>query len=147
MGTTGDLADDSVESGILAIRAAGGRVTPAKRLILELLATNRGHLSVEELTSMLQAASPEIAGSTVYRIIEELERAGLVEHSHQGKGPATYHLRSDAHGHLVCHTCGAMIEAPPTLYAELVSGAEKAYGFQVDPHHFAVLGTCRACRS
>jgi len=134
-----------VDEAVSAIRIAGGRATPAKRILLEVLATHPGHLTAEELTGLVQSTSAEIAASTVYRILEELERLGVVEHSHAGKGPATYHLRHDAHGHLVCQSCGEMIEAPPDLYAELVAGARSRWGFSVDPHHFAVLGTCQAC--
>jgi Fur family ferric uptake transcriptional regulator len=137
--------EDSIAEGIGAIRAAGGRVTPAKRLLLEIFAANTGHLSVEALTDLVQVSNPEVASSTVYRIVEELEVVGIVEHSHAGKGPATYHLRAAAHGHLICHVCGIMIEAPPSFYGQLVAEAKHAFGFEVDPHHFAVLGTCEDC--
>ena len=40
-----------------------------------------------------------------------------------------------------------MIEADLSLFSELVDGADDAFGFAVDPHHFAVLGVCRDCRS
>jgi Fur family ferric uptake transcriptional regulator len=140
-----DAVKATIDEGIDAIRSGGGRVTPAKRLLLELFAQNPGHLTVEELTEWVQTTNPEIASSTVYRIVEELERIGIVEHSHAGKGPATYHFRHAAHGHLVCHECGEMIEADPDLFVELVAEANKCYGFVVDPHHFAVLGSCRGC--
>ncbi len=134
-----------VEEGLSAIRSGGGRSTPAKRLLLEVLATNPGHQTAEELTIRVQRSSPDVAASTVYRILEELEKVGVVEHSHAGKGPATFHLRHEAHGHLVCQGCGAMIEAPPELFDELVAGARATWGFVVDPHHFAVLGRCADC--
>ena len=140
--TSGDL------DGVLAaIRSAGGRVTPTKRLLLEILSKDSGHRTTDELTGAVQAESPDVAASTIYRILEELERIGIVEHNHAGKGPATYHLRSAAHGHLVCQVCGSMIEADLSLVSELVDGADDAFGFAVDPHHFAVLGVCRDCRS
>jgi Fe2+ or Zn2+ uptake regulation protein len=134
-----------VEEALGAVRSAGGRATAAKRALLEILAANTGHLSAEEITELVQHQSPDVAPSTVYRILEELERIGVVEHSHSGKGPATYHLASEAHGHLVCQRCGSMIEAPPSLYSGLVQGAAERFGFEVDPHHFAVLGTCARC--
>jgi len=142
-GETAATVDDAVET----IRASGGRATSAKRLLIEILAANPGHRSADELTSLAQARSPDLAASTVYRILDELERLGLVEHSHDGKGPATYHLRTAAHGHLVCQDCGLMIEAAPALFDQLVSRAQRRYGFAVDPHHFAVLGRCADCAS
>ena len=67
-------------------------------------------------------------------------------HTHVGHGPATYHLASSIHGHFVCERCGTMTEVPENLFAELVSAADASYGFEIDPHHFAVLGRCRDCR-
>jgi Fe2+ or Zn2+ uptake regulation protein len=134
-----------VEEALGTVRSAGGRATPAKRSLLEILAANPGHLTAEEITELVQRSSPDVATSTVYRILEELERIGVVEHSHAGKGPASYHLAAEAHGHLVCQRCGTMIEAPTVLYGELVRGAADRWGFVVDPHHFAVLGTCATC--
>lgn len=140
------MGNEQVDEGIDAIRSSGGRVTPTKRMVLEILATHPGHVSVDALTALVQETSPEVASSTIYRIVEEFERIGVVEHSHAGKGPATYHLRSATHGHLVCHHCGEMIEADPALYTQLVKEAKRRYDFLVDPHHFAVLGTCRRCQ-
>jgi len=134
-----------IDAGIEAIRAAGGRVTTTKRLLLEVLATTPGHLSSDELASLVQGRNVEVAPSTIYRILDEFERLKLVEHSHSGTGPATYHLRSVAHGHLTCQRCGSMIEVSPRLFEDLVTGARQQHGFEVDPHHFAVLGVCAAC--
>ena len=127
------------------IREAGGRATPAKRTVLEVLSVHTEHLTADSITSLVQAVSPDIAGSTIYRILEEFERLGLVEHSHVGKGAATYHLRAAAHGHLVCQRCGRMAKADPELFDQLIEEAAARYGFRVDPHHFAVLGVCQDC--
>ena len=136
-----------LDEALSAIRSAGGRVTPTKRVVLEILTSDPRHRTTDELAAAVQRVSPDVAASTIYRILEELERIGLVEHSHAGKGPATYHLRSAAHGHLVCQTCGSMTEAAPVLFDQLVREAHIRYGFTVDPHHFAVLGECASCRS
>ena len=140
-------ATSTVEEALERIRSAGGRITPTKRLLLEILTADPTHRTTDELTAAVQAESPDVAASTTYRILEELERIGLVEHSHAGKGPATYHLRSAAHGHLVCQVCGTMTEADPSLFVELITEAAARYGFSVDPHHFAVLGECSRCGS
>ena len=140
-------SEEVVEAALRSVRAAGGRATSAKRSLLEILATRPGHLSAEELTELVQQSSPDLAASTVYRILEELERIGVVEHNHAGKGPATFHLASEAHGHLVCQRCGTMLEAPPEIFDELVREASRRFDFQVDPHHFAVLGSCAGCRA
>jgi Fur family ferric uptake transcriptional regulator len=137
---------DPIASGLAAVRAAGGRATATKRLLLEIMAADTTHRTADELTAHVQAESADVASSTIYRILEELERIGMVEHSHAGKGPATFHLRAAAHGHLVCQICGSMTEADPAIFEQLVAAAADHYGFAVDPHHFAVLGECSNCR-
>ena len=122
-------ATSTVEEALERIRSAGGRITPTKRLLLEILTADPTHRTTDELTAAVQAESPDVAASTTYRILEELERIGLVEHSHAGKGPATYHLRTAAHGHLVCQVCGTMTEADPSLFVELITEAAARYGF------------------
>jgi len=142
---TEPVDDLGVDAALDLVRSAGGRATLAKRQVLEALRDNPRHLTAEDITSIVQVQAPEVAGSTVYRILEELERVGLVEHSHAGKSAATFHLRSAAHGHLVCQECGSMTEAAPAIFDELVATAAERYGFIVDPHHFAVLGVCARC--
>ncbi len=93
----------------------------------------------------MQAQSPDIHLSTVYRNLDELERLGVVVHTHLGHGPAIYHLASADHGHLVCERCGLALEAPEELFRTLSSLAEERFGFRIDPRHFAVLGRCQAC--
>ncbi len=128
------------------VRAHGGRATTARRLLVEVLLAQGGHLSAEELAEAVQATSPDIHVSTVYRNLDELERLGIVTHAHLGHGPATYHLAAHAHGHLVCEECGATIEVPLSLYAVLSKQADTRFGFAVNPGHSAVMGRCRACR-
>ena len=59
--------------------------------------------------------------------------------------PATYHLATEAHGHLVCEVCGATIEAPEDLFEAMAEGAKRRLGFELRPYHFAVLGVCAEC--
>jgi Fe2+ or Zn2+ uptake regulation protein len=94
----------------------------------------------------VHAAAPDINLSTIYRNLDELEQLGIVIHSHLGHGPATYNLAALAHGHLVCDNCGAVIEAPGELFQGLGTAAQTRYGFEIDPHHFAVPGLCQTCR-
>jgi len=85
--------------------------------------------------------------STVYRNLEELERLGVVVHSHLGHGPATYHLATAAHGHLVCRKCQTQVEIADGFFADLRRRAIADFGFAIDPRHFAVIGLCARCQA
>jgi Fur family transcriptional regulator, ferric uptake regulator len=136
----------SVDAVLALVRQHGGRVTSSRRLLLSALFDADGDRTAEELTIEVQSHAPDVHLSTIYRNLEELERLGVIVHTHLGHGPATYHLAPATHGHFVCDECGEMIEVPGALFDDLSREATSRYGFTVDPHHFAVLGRCRRCR-
>lgn len=135
----------SVEEVLALVRASGGRATASRRVLLEVLFSSNDHRSVEELAAAVQARAPEVHLSTVYRNLEELERLGVIVHTHLGHGPATYQLARDAHSHLICGHCGRRFEAPEALFVGLAREASERYGFTIDPRHFAILGRCADC--
>jgi Fur family transcriptional regulator, ferric uptake regulator len=135
----------SVDEVLALVRARGGRATPPRRTLLEVLFEADGHLSAEELAVAVQARTPEVHMSTIYRNLEDLQRLGVVVHSHLGHGPASYQLASLAHGHFICEVCGVTLEAPDQLFQGLSKTVKTKLGFSIDPHHFAILGRCAAC--
>jgi Fur family ferric uptake transcriptional regulator len=142
----GPAERQAIEDVLALVRQNGGRATPARRLLLNALFGNREHRSAEELAAEVHAAAPDVHLSTIYRNLEELERLGVVDSTRMGGGPATYHLASAAHGHLVCEKCGSMTEVPDGMFTDLVRTAYSEYQFQINPHRFAVTGRCASCR-
>ena len=128
------------------MRAHGGRATQARRLLLGALIENPGHSSAEELAAYVQARAPHVCKSTIYRNLDELERLNVVDRTRLGHGPATYHLASATHGHLVCERCSSMTEVPDEIFADLTETARTRYGFTIQPHRFAVIGLCSDCQ-
>jgi Fur family transcriptional regulator, ferric uptake regulator len=135
----------TVDDVLALVRSRGGRATPSRRVLLEVLFEAEGHLSAEELAGAVQARAPDVHISTIYRNLEDLQRLGVVVHTHLGHGPATYQLASLAHAHFICEECGTTIEAPDELFRGLARTAKTRLGFSIDPHHFAILGRCAAC--
>jgi Fur family transcriptional regulator, ferric uptake regulator len=142
----GDPAEvESVDDVLALVRARGGRATSSRRILLDVLFEANDHLTAEELTEAVQARAPDVHISTVYRNLEDLQRLGVIVHSHLGHGPATYQLASLAHAHFICSSCGTRIEAPDSWFQGLARNAQRKLGFSIDPHHFAILGRCAAC--
>jgi Fe2+ or Zn2+ uptake regulation protein len=140
-------APASAEEAVALLRQRGSRATPSRRFLLEALYATDQHLTADELAAGVHERSPEVHLSTIYRNLDELQRLGLVTHTHLGHGPVTYQLASHAHAHLICNTCGHRVEAPDGLFVELEARALADHGFRVDPHHLAVFGTCADCQS
>jgi Fur family transcriptional regulator, ferric uptake regulator len=127
------------------VRARGGRATPSKRVLLEVLFDADDHQSVEALAEAVQARIPDVHLSTIYRNLEDLQELGVIVHSHLGHGPASYQLASLAHAHFICESCGKAIEAPDAMFVGLATSAKDELGFTIDPHHFAIHGRCADC--
>ncbi len=136
----------TVDDVLALVRESGGRVTTSRRLLLEAIFNDPGHHSAEDLAAIVQARSPDVHLSTIYRNLDELERLGVIVHSHLGHGAATYHLAASAHCHFVCENCGDAVKAPDELFVGLAERAKEQFGFAIDPHHFSILGRCRNCR-
>jgi Fur family transcriptional regulator, ferric uptake regulator len=135
----------SVDDVLALVRAGGGRATPSRRVLLEVLFESDGHQSAEVIAESVQARAPEVHISTIYRNLEELERLGVVVHTHLGHGAANYQLASLAHAHFICEECGATIEAPDELFRGLAQSVRTKFGFAIDPRHFPILGRCASC--
>jgi Fur family ferric uptake transcriptional regulator len=139
------MVREEAEPILALLRAQGGRVTTSRRAILETFLGVGGHVTAEALTARVQVGQPDVHESTVYRFLDELERMGVVDHVHLGHGPAVYHLARDAHHHLVCDRCGKVVEVPADVFGSVRHRLAEDFGFDVEPRHFAVTGTCREC--
>lgn len=141
------VAPERVEEILASLRREGGRASTPRRVIIEALLDAEHHLTVEELAAEVQADHPEIHLTTVYRTVEALEALGVVYHVHLGHGPAQWHLADDAHQHLVCQSCGAVLEAPDELFEQLRDRLSESFGFLPDARHFALVGWCSGCQA
>lgn len=123
------------------LRAQGGRVTTARRLVVSTLIDATSHVTAEDLAATIHEQHPEIHLSTVYRTLDALEKLGIVEHTHIGHGPAVYHVGA-THQHLVCEECGTVIDVPAHLLEGVQQTLQQHYGFTLHIGHFALLGRC-----
>jgi Fe2+ or Zn2+ uptake regulation protein len=145
MVAVGTARADRLERVLALLRANGGRVTSPRRAILEALIVHGEHPTAEQLTAAVQVRQPDVHESTVYRFLDDLERLGVVDHVHLGHGPAVYHFADDTHHHLVCQTCGRVVEVPDETFAGLRRRLRTDFGFEIDQRHFAVVGRCTEC--
>ncbi len=135
----------TVENVLALLREHGGRTTSAKRLLVEVLMASGGHRSAEQLAGQVHSRAPDVHLTTIYRNLDELERLGVVARTYAGHGPATYHLSTAPHGHLVCDACGLIAEVPAAVFGGLVGAVREQYGFTVSPEHLALAGRCVSC--
>jgi Fe2+ or Zn2+ uptake regulation protein len=134
-----------VDRLMATLRERGERITPARRAVIEQLASADGHLSADDLVERVQSTVPTAHIATIYRTLDVLERLGVVEHTHLGHGRAVYHLADDLHAHLVCERCGDVVQTSPTLLAGIERKLRDQHDFHLRAHHFALVGLCGEC--
>jgi Fe2+ or Zn2+ uptake regulation protein len=138
---------ETIEDAVTLIRRNGGNVSGCRRLLLQSFFESDGHKTFDELASLVNDRRPDVPIPTITRNLDELERLGVIVRAHCRDGSATYHLAAGAHGHLVCNSCGVIVETPEDIFAGLKRSALSHFGFNVDPRHFAVPGQCETCRN
>jgi Fe2+ or Zn2+ uptake regulation protein len=136
-----------LEDLLAELRARGGRVTTARRVVLaDLVRRGSAHPTAEQIARRVARTNPGLHLSTIYRTLDALEELGIVTRAGIGDGAATYHLAADRHHHAVCESCGTVIELPDSALAPIVRRLEREHGFAADPHHVTITGLCAGCR-
>jgi Fur family ferric uptake transcriptional regulator len=122
------------------------RLTPQRGRIMDAIRA-LGHATPDGLAAAVgQDGGPALSLSTIYRNLEALEEVGVVSHTHLGHRSPTYHLSDHAdHLHLVCLSCGAVIESSVTTADSFVGNLLTCHGFVADVKHMAIHGWCPAC--
>ncbi|HEY3738002.1 MAG TPA: transcriptional repressor [Jatrophihabitans sp.] len=125
------------------LRSRGLRMTAQREQVLDAV-RSLGHATPEQISD----AVSDVDVATVYRTLELLEELDLVRHTHLGHGAPSYRPSEDDHLHVVCHSCGRVVEVPHDVehaVDDLDAALVKANGFSIDRSHFTVFGTCADC--
>ena len=131
------------------LAGAGRKRGGARRAVLELLARQSCALSALEIEDALRAAACRpVSRASVYRILDELERLGLVQRVEIGQARVRYERSGDGeehHHHLVCDACGLVLPfSDPGLERAIRSLAGRV-PLAVSEHEIVLRGACRDC--
>jgi Fur family ferric uptake transcriptional regulator len=116
-------------------------------LVREIFSTHY-HFEADELLGKMKDKSVKISRATVYRTLELLVKSNMVRRVHLGEDHYHYeHVSGNSHhDHLICTTCGNVIEFhDPELERLQLAICEKKK-FTPTFHNLQILGVCDACR-
>ncbi len=120
-------------------------------LIAETFFVARGHLSVDELLDRVRREDPKVGQATVYRTMKLLAASGLAEVRQFGDGHARYELthgdEDEHHDHLICTSCGSIVEFVDKEIERLQERVAATHGFVIRHHKMELYGLCAACRA
>jgi Fur family ferric uptake transcriptional regulator len=108
-----------------------------------------GHVSVEELVARVRREDPHVSVATVYRTMKLLAECGVaVPRQFGGDGQTRYEAATGRphHDHLICTSCGDIVEFANERIESLQELVAKRHGFEVQSHRLELYGLCARCR-
>ena len=132
---------------ITQFRENGLRVTPQRRLIVEILAETSIHPSVDDLYQQVKKKMPDISLATVYHTLHELVALGELKEVEGLAGESTrYDTNTREHHHLYCEKCHQIIDIEEDLGA-LQIPKKKVSGYLISRSQVTFYGICPKCQN
>ena len=126
------------------LKGAGLKVTNPRSKILDVLQSNPGmHLSADEIHIKLVDHNESIGLATVYRVLTQLELAGLIQKNQFSDNQSSYEIKKQHHDHLICTKCGKIIEFMDNNLEALQEEISDKYDFRLDSHVMTLFGVCK----
>ena len=116
-------------------------MTAQRRIVARVLSTSHDHPNVEELHQRVRKIDPQIALSTVYRIVHVLRGIGIVEKHDFGSNRARLELvPKKHHDHLVDVRSGNVIEFRSDEIERLLPRIADRLGYRILEHKLELYG-------
>ncbi len=128
------------------LKEQGFKLTPQRRLIVDILDGTEAHLTAEEIISDVQNKMPGVNKTTIYRTLDLLEEIGCVLRAESGDRSIYLRIEEGRHHHLVCYKCGASIDCDENLFSQVERSLYEKYGFATSFKHLVVRGLCQSCQ-
>ena len=138
---------DRILHQILARR--GQRYTRERRKVLNVVLTAHGHLDGNSLYDLLHERGVRVSKATVYRTLRLLQEAGIIrEVFHGAHGASSYeYVHAGAHHeHMICLSCGGIIEFGSKQLEDIQEAACHEHHFTPVRHQLQVFGYCQTCQ-
>ena len=118
------------------LRKAGLKITSPRLKVLEILETSEErHLSAEAIYRALLESGEELGLATVYRVLTQFERAGLVSRHNFEGGTAVFELADRTHhDHMVCLDSGRVVEFYDERIEQIQREIAARHGFEIEEH-------------
>lgn len=124
----------------------GVRATRQRAALSALLDSLEEFRSAQDLHDELRRRGEGIGLTTVYRRLQSMVAAGVVDTLRTGTGESLYRRCSQHHHHhLVCRCCGATVEVEGRHVEAWAADLARKHGFTDVSHTIEIFGTCKEC--
>ena len=129
------------------LRRHGLQVTAQRLAVLRAVSTHP-HATADELADDVRGSIGSISRQAVYDTLGTLVNRGLARRIQPAGSPARYEDRvGDNHHHLVCRTCGVMVDVDCAVGAAPCLTADDDHGFEIEEAEVIYWGYCPDCRN
>lgn len=130
-----------------ALRRVDLRVTRPRLAVLEAL-NRHPHVDTDTVISLVRAGGTPVSHQGVYDVLHVLTDAGLVRRIQPSGCTARYELQtSQQHHHLVCRSCGTIVDVDRAVGETDCLTATDDRNFVIDEAEIVFWGLCPACRT
>ena len=144
------MVDEEPELGVFTafLRRRGLKLTNQRRSTLVRALAEPKHFSAEQLLTDLKREDGSISKATVYRTLALLVESHLLEAVDFERGYKLYErsLGHMHHDHLICTSCGNIVEFHDEEIERAQEAVAEAHEFKVSWHTHKLYGLCRSCR-
>lgn len=128
-----------------ALRGAALRVTMPRLAVLAAV-HEHPHASTDALLRAVRDRFAGVSSQAVYDVLRALTSAGLVRRIEPAGSVARYEVRvGDNHHHLVCRSCGEIVDVDCAVGQTPCLTASDAAGYEIDEAEVVYWGRCPAC--
>jgi Fur family ferric uptake transcriptional regulator len=136
------------ELALAALAGEGRRSGGARRAVIELLASEHCCLSAQEIAERIRAGGQRVGTASVYRAVDLLLAAGLVQRIEVGDGGARFEAvvpGGHHHHHAVCDRCGRLTPFEDPGLERAIGHLADRLGHRVHAHDVLIRGQCHGC--
>jgi Fur family ferric uptake transcriptional regulator len=127
------------------LRDAGLRVTGVRLAVLDAIGEHQ-HSTADDVVHVVRAELGSASVQAVYDSLHALTGAGLLRRLEPAGHPARYERRvGDNHHHLVCRSCGVVVDVDCTVGHAPCLLPSDDHGFTLDVAEVTFWGLCRPC--
>jgi Fur family peroxide stress response transcriptional regulator len=141
-----DVVENQIHAAIQTLKGSGVRITPQRHAILEFLIESKSHPTADEIYKALEGRFPNMSVATVYNNLRVFREIGLVRELTYGDSSSRFDCDTSDHYHIICETCGKIVDFHYPGLDEVETVAKHVTGFEVSHHRMEVYGTCGECQ-
>lgn len=131
------------------LKAHDLKQTTQRNTIVQQFLSMDKHVDIESLHLTLRERGENIGLATIYRTMNLLRGAGLVEQHNFSDNKSTFEVLHPHkhHDHLVCLICGQVQEFVHPQIEALQESVAKERGFRLLDHRMDLFGYCSECNA